>query len=163
MFFENYIGIYRADGEWVVFSVEDITNGVWRDMNGDLNRDGKFVVGEDLRPGVWNELWIDTYKNSQGWTTGTVYSLMMHVNRGSTIYWDHFYTTPNSGYDIAYYHNDAERSNNFLAKHRGEGVRRVVGRPTGLAESDDRRFGQCCLAVPKGATYESGASGCKNL
>jgi RHS repeat-associated protein len=108
--------------EWITFHAYDRTTSQWRDMLNYTDADVRFYVGKDLKINQWNELWIDLYKNNKNLTIGLVSSFSMHCNGGATIYWDHFYTTTNSGYDLAYYHNDLLGSPRAMSNVWGEVV-----------------------------------------
>ncbi|MRR57810.1 MAG: hypothetical protein EG824_06315 [Deltaproteobacteria bacterium] len=100
----------EAGAEWVTFHMLDVDHAgdpnPWRTMLNTTDGQAEFRVGKDLKAGVWNELWIDINRNDRGWGNGNVRSFHMHTNVTCTFKWDHFYTTNNSGYDFAYYHND---------------------------------------------------------
>ncbi len=99
--------------QWLTFHISDYgADGTapvgWRDMQNYTDGDVYFKVGKDLIANQWNELWIDLYKytNLALLKEGYVKGFHIHSNCGATFLFDHFYTTANSGYDLAYYHND---------------------------------------------------------
>ena len=100
-----------AGAQWLTFHISDYgADGTafttWRDMTNYTDGDIYFKVGKDLIANQWNEVWIDLYKNKQLLKEGYVKGFHIHSNCGSNFYFDHFYTTANSGFDLAYYHND---------------------------------------------------------
>ena len=143
----RYVHIWvkpSTNAQWVTLHAYDRSASKWRDMQNYTDGDVKFYVGKDLKAGQWNEVWVDLYKNQQLLTTGEVSSFSMHCNNGATIYWDHIYTTANSGYDLAYYHNDHLGSPRAMTNAWGA----VVWRQDYMA------FGQDYSATATGNNYK---------